>query len=195
MTRFVDLLWPEYVIDHDLDSTTHTRSNSELCKSIIIYFWSIQFMAVIQMEEFTRECLEVDKDVNGERSEGRSLFVGTSMEQIYERAARLVKRTLDVEGAVVMDVSHVDVLETITAESTTSISIHNDDPEVGTVNRMLNADEVGKLQEFFAKNNQGKICEGVLPSGLRPFLPLKIQSALGTSAGVLGVNLSLFDWL
>ena len=57
------------------------------------------------MEEFTRECLEVDKDVNGERSEGRSLFVGTSMEQVYERAARLVKRTLDVEGAIVMDVA------------------------------------------------------------------------------------------
>lgn len=131
------------------------------------------------MEEFTRECLEVDKDVNGERSEGRSLFVGTSMEQIYERAARLVKRTLDVEGAIVMDVSHVDVLENAIAESTTSLSIHSDGLDVGTVNRTLNGDEYYKLQEFFAKSPEGKICEGVLPAGLRPFLPSRIQYALG----------------
>lgn len=131
------------------------------------------------MEEFTRECLEVDKDVNGERSESRSLFVGTSMEQIYERAARLVKRTLDVEGAIVMDVSHVDVVETVNAESTTSISTHSDDPQIGTTNRTLNADEYTKLQEFFGKTPEGKICEGVLPAGLRPFLPSRIQCALG----------------
>ena len=131
------------------------------------------------MEEFTRECLEVDKDVNGERSEGQSLFVGTSMEQIYERAAKLVRRTLDVEGAVVMDVSHVDVLEAVTAESTTSISVHSDDPQVGTVNRTLVADEFLKLQDFFSKHEDGKICEGVLPAGLRPFLPVRIQYALG----------------
>ena len=135
----------------------------------------------MQMEEFTRECLEVDKDVNGERSEGRGLFVGTSMELIYERAARLVKRTLDVEGAVVMDVSHVDVLETVAAESTTSISVHNADPQVGTVNHILNADEFAKLQEFFSRCPDGRICEGVLPAGLRPFLPLRLQYALGTS--------------
>ncbi|EKM58067.1 uncharacterized protein PHACADRAFT_159124 [Phanerochaete carnosa HHB-10118-sp] len=131
------------------------------------------------MEEFTRECLEVDKDVSGERSEGRSLFVGTSMEQVYERAARLVKRTLDVEGAIVMDVSHVDVLETVNAESTTSISIHSDDLQSGTTNRVLIADEYAKLQDFFAKAPDGKICEGILPSGLRPFLPPRIQYALG----------------
>lgn len=132
------------------------------------------------MEQFTRECLEVDKDVSGEGSQAHSLFVGTSMEQVYERAARLVKRTLDVEGAVVMDVSHVDVLETISAESSTSITIHNDDPQLGTVPRTLNAEEYSKLQEFFSKYPDGKICEGVPPAGLRPFLPSRIQYALGT---------------
>ena len=131
------------------------------------------------MEEFTRECLEVDKEINGDDTQGQGLFVGTSMEQIYERSARLVKRTLDVEGAVVMDVSHVDVLETVGAESSTSITIHKDDPEIGTVSRMLNAEEYMKLQDFFAKHPDGKICEGVLPSGLRPFLPTRVQYALG----------------
>ena len=101
------------------------------------------------------------------------------MEQIYERAARLVKRTLDVQGAVVMDVSHVDVVENISAESSTSITIHSHDPQVGTSHKMLNADEFAKLQDFFSKHPEGKMCEGVLPAGLRPFLPPQIEYALG----------------
>ncbi|KAI0346588.1 hypothetical protein BDW22DRAFT_1323176 [Trametopsis cervina] len=130
------------------------------------------------MEQFTRECLEVDKDVSGDKKEGQGLFAGTSMEKIYERAAKLVKRTLDVEGAIVMDVSHVDVVENMSAECSTSITIHSDNPQIGTVNRLLNADEFAKLQEFFNKSPDGKICEGVLPAGLRPFLPTQIQYAL-----------------
>ena len=57
------------------------------------------------MEQFTRECLEIDKD--SDNGGGQSLALATSMDQIYERAANLIKRTLDVEGSVVMDVSHV----------------------------------------------------------------------------------------
>lgn len=132
------------------------------------------------MEQFTRECLEVDKDSKGEKSHG--LFVGTSMEQIYERAARLVHRTLDLEGAVVMDVSHVDVLETFGAESSTSISIHHADPQLGTITRSLCQDEHAKLHEFFARHPDGKISEGVVPVGLRPFLPSRIQYALSKCA-------------
>ncbi len=133
------------------------------------------------MEQFTRDCLEVDKEVDGNPDRAHGLFVGTSMEQVYERAAKLVTRTLDVEGAVVMDVSHVDVLETIGAESSTSITIHSDDPKVGSEGRMLNAEEYSRLQEFFSRYPDGKICEGVLPAGLRPFLPARIQYALGQS--------------
>jgi hypothetical protein len=180
-------LWRDKVshkISHRRNTECSYRSNYGYATESNIRYESLynvpnQMLTFRQMEEFTRECLEVDKDVNGERSEGRGLFVGTSMEQVYERAARLVKRTLDVEGAIVMDVSHVDVLETVVAESSTSISIHSDDPQHGTVNHVLNADEYSKLQEFFAKSPDGKICEGVLPAGLRPFLPSSIQYALG----------------
>ncbi|KAI0701324.1 hypothetical protein BC835DRAFT_1264982 [Cytidiella melzeri] len=132
------------------------------------------------MEQFTRECLEVDKDAGGETAQGQGPFASDSrsMEQIYERAAKLVKRTLDVEGAIVMDVSHVDVVENASAECSTSITIHRDDSPTGTVNRLLNADEFAKLQDFFNKSPDGKICEGILPAGLRPFLPTQIQYAL-----------------
>jgi len=129
------------------------------------------------MEEFTRDCLEVDKEVGpGEKAQG--LFVGTSMEQVYERAARLVKRTLDVEGAIVLDVSHVDVLDSTGAESAISITLHDADAHEGTTTKALSREEHARLAEFFIKNPDGKICEGIVPATLRPFLPTRIQYAL-----------------
>lgn len=130
------------------------------------------------MEQFTRECLEVDKEADGDKA----LFVSTSMEQVYERAARLVKRTLDVEGAIVLDVSHIDVLETISSESCMSITLHDADRQAGTTSKLLSKEEYTRLQEFFVKNPDGKICEGIVPAVLRPFLPTRIQYALGKSS-------------
>ncbi|PCH42325.1 histidine kinase, partial [Wolfiporia cocos MD-104 SS10] len=129
------------------------------------------------MEQFTRECLDLDKEAEVDKG----LFIGTSMEQVYERAARLVKRTLDIEGAMVLDVSHVDVLETVGAESTMSITLHSADRQAGTAtsSKLLSRDEYDRLAEFFARNPEGKICEGVVPTALRPFLPARIQYALG----------------
>ena len=129
------------------------------------------------MESFTRECLEVDKQANDEQPEAR-LPASTSMEQIYVRAAKLVKRTLDVEGAIVMDVSHVDVLETISAESTTSLTLHDADGGSGTQSRCLGKEEYRRLAEFFEKYPEGKVCEGIVHPSLRPFLPAQIQYVL-----------------
>ena len=79
-----------------------------------------------------------------------------------------------------MDVSHVDVLDTVGAESSTSITFHQADPQVGTITKALCQDEYTRLQEFFAKYPEGKISESVVPVGLRPFLPSRIQYALST---------------
>ncbi|RPD61183.1 hypothetical protein L226DRAFT_462336 [Lentinus tigrinus ALCF2SS1-7] len=128
------------------------------------------------MESFTRECLEIDKQADDEK-EAR-MPASTSMEQIYVRAAKLVKRTLDVEGAIVMDVSHVDVLETISAESTTSLTIHDADGGSGTQSRRLCKEEYRRLAEFFEKYPEGKVCEGIVHPSLRPFLPTQIQYVL-----------------
>ncbi|KAI0649336.1 hypothetical protein C8Q79DRAFT_903287 [Trametes meyenii] len=129
------------------------------------------------MEQFTRDCLEVDKQADEEKPETR-LVGSTSMEQIYVRAARLVKRTLDVEDAIVMDVSHVDVLETIGAESSTSLTLHHADPGLESSSRSLQSEEYRKLSEFFEKHPEGKICEGVVPPSLKPLLPSRIQYVL-----------------
>jgi len=131
------------------------------------------------MEQFTRDCLDLDKEVESEKG----VFVGTSMEQVYLRAARLVKRTLDVEGAVVLDVTHVDVVETVGAESAMAVTVHNADRIAGsaTASKSLSKEEYSRLQEFFTKNPDGKVCEGIVPTTLRPFLPQRIQYALGMS--------------
>ncbi|KAG1763527.1 hypothetical protein EDD22DRAFT_969361 [Suillus occidentalis] len=50
-------------------------------------------------------------------------YANASMDRVYDRAARLVKRTLDVEEVVVMDVSHCEVLETLSAEAMISVVV------------------------------------------------------------------------
>ncbi|KAI0710119.1 hypothetical protein C8Q76DRAFT_625042 [Earliella scabrosa] len=131
------------------------------------------------MEQFTRECLEVDKQANDEKPEARVPGPGsTPMEQIYVRAAKLVKRTLDVEGAIVMDVSHVDVLETVGAESSTSLTLHDADGGSDSQTRSMCKEEYRKLAEFFEKYPEGKVCEGIVHPSLRPFLPARIQYVL-----------------
>ena len=128
------------------------------------------------MEQFTRECLEIDKD-SGENG-GQNLSLATPMDQIYERAAKLIKRTLDIEGSVVMDVSHVQVLENVSSESTVAVVLHDADPDVGTTTKALSREEFAKLTEFFAKHPDGKVSEGVVPGPFRPFLPTQCQYAL-----------------
>lgn len=172
-----------------LDPTAHSRSHPELRKQITLTW--VQPSDLLQMEQFTRDCLEIDREANGDKTHGLSM--STSMDQIYERAAKLVKRTLDVEGAIVMDVSHCQVLETMSAESTVSVIVHNADAGVGSKTRQLTSDEYTKLTEFFAKYPDGRISEGIVPASCRPFLPTHCQYAL--SEYILMIpEVCIVDW-
>ncbi|KAJ2968558.1 hypothetical protein NUW54_g13181 [Trametes sanguinea] len=118
------------------------------------------------MEQFTRECLEVDKQADEEKPETR-LVGSTSMEQIYVRAARLVKRTLDVEDAIIMDVSHVDVLETVGAESSTSLTLHHADPSLRVDEPQLAVGRVPEADRVLRAPSGGEgSMRGVVPPGL-----------------------------
>jgi hypothetical protein len=59
------------------------------------------------MERFTRECLELD--IMSESTENAA----ARMEKVYERASRLIRKTLDVDGAVILDLSQFESIETI----------------------------------------------------------------------------------
>ncbi|CAE6416351.1 unnamed protein product [Rhizoctonia solani] len=69
------------------------------------------------MEKFTRECLELEE--SGSQS-------GTSMEKVYDRAAKLVKRALDLEGAMVLDIANLECVESINDDGTKSYSYRGD---------------------------------------------------------------------
>jgi hypothetical protein len=131
------------------------------------------------MEQFSRECLEIDEEHQGQNKDGRSsLFAGPSMDRVYDSAAKLVKRTLDVEGVIVMDISHSEVLETMSAEGTVSVTMHHGDPGKEMTRRQLSTEEYKRLNHFFDKYPDGKISEGIIPHSFRPFLPTRIQYAL-----------------
>ncbi|KAI5117962.1 hypothetical protein M0805_001623 [Coniferiporia weirii] len=148
------------------------------------------------MEQFTRECLEIDNEAEavGAGAHAQSLLKTSSMDRVYERAARLVKRTLDVEGAVVMDVSHFDVLETTKAEGALSIVCHHSEcapisGDNGTsephgtstptpTTHSVPPDEYPLLMEFFLKYPEGRVAEGIVPRCFRAILPTRIQHAL-----------------
>ncbi|KAF9532582.1 hypothetical protein CPB83DRAFT_880691 [Crepidotus variabilis] len=130
----------------------------------------------LSMEQFSRECLEIDTDPNGQ--DRPDVHLGTSMERVYDRAAKLVQRTLDVEGVVVMDVSHCEVLESITTDSTVSITMHHGDQGKELTRRQLSMDECHNLLAFFQKYPDGRISEGIIPHSFKPFLPTHVQYAL-----------------
>ncbi|KAK7044175.1 hypothetical protein VNI00_007895 [Paramarasmius palmivorus] len=153
------------------------------------------------MEQFSRECLEIDmeQEAQAEQSPSQSgtspgsevtaghntanqaggLLMPSSMDRVYDRAAKLVQRTLDVEGVIVMDVSHCEVLESMSAEGSVSVVMHHGDPDVlQTTTKSLTAEEYSKLHAFFSKYPDGKISEGFVPPSFRQFLPTRIQYAL-----------------
>lgn len=132
------------------------------------------------MEQFSRECLEIETKA-GDQEHHEDFIVGASMERVYDRAAKLVKRTLDVEGVIVMDISHCEVIETMGAEGTVSVVIHHGDPRTDMKSRTLSQEEYSKLVTFFSAYPDGKISEGIVPTCLRPFLPTHIQYALSQS--------------
>ncbi|SRR6266576_1420580 len=131
------------------------------------------------MEQFSRECLEIDAERHGPSKEPRQDFIaGASMDRVYDNAAKLVKRTLDVEGVIIMDISHSEVLESISAEGTVSVTMHHGDSGKEMTKRQLLTEEYKQLDDFFSKHPEGKVSEGIVPQSFRPFLPTHIQYAL-----------------
>lgn len=133
------------------------------------------------MEEFTRECLEIDSDIQkhcGGKDSSEHVMTTTSMDRIYDRAAKLVQRTLDVEGVIVMDVAYCEVLETMGAEGNVSVALHYGAPGAEMQKRQLSKEDYHSLHQFFAKHPEGKISEGILPHCFRPYMPTHIRYAL-----------------
>lgn len=160
------------------------------------------------MEQFSRECLEIDNETSGQankderetkkdqsrnKTESHEIDVlpqgfdppdligsSSSMDIVYDRAAKLVQRTLDVDGVIVIDVSHCEVLESMSSEATVAVVLHHGDTDLPTSTHTLTVEEYARLNEFFARYPEGKVSEGIVPPPFRLFLPqAHIQYALG----------------
>jgi hypothetical protein len=128
-----------------------------------------------QMEQFTRECLEIDSETGPDTTASRRIQNTLSMDRVYQRAAKLVKKTLDVEGALVMDMSHGEVLETVGAEANMSLIVHSAED---TTTYPVQGDVCIRIWEMFLKYPDGRIFEALVPVPLRPFVPNGTQYAL-----------------
>jgi len=128
------------------------------------------------MEQFSRECLENDNEVHTHGQQ--DLMLGSSMDRVYDRAAKLVQRTLDVEGVIVMDVSHCDVLESMSAEGSVSVILHHGEPDMPSEKKDISTEAFHQFDRLFKRHPDGKIWEGILPQTFRPYMPTHIRYAL-----------------
>ncbi|KAJ7220088.1 hypothetical protein GGX14DRAFT_354775, partial [Mycena pura] len=171
----------------------------------------IQNSASSDMEQFSRECLEIDNETTGQASKDERknerennkeqsrdkteshksdllphgsdppdlIGSSSSMDIVYDRAAKLVQRTLDVDGVIVIDVSHCEVLESMSSEATVAVVLHHGDADLPTSTHTLTVEEYARLNEFFARYPEGRVSEGIVPPPFRLFLPqAHIQYAL-----------------
>lgn len=60
------------------------------------------------MEQFTRDCLETDVSEDPKEA-------AFDMANVYQKAASLVRKTLDVSGCVIMDLSHFEAVDSVDA--------------------------------------------------------------------------------
>lgn len=128
------------------------------------------------MEQFTRECLEID--TQAQKGDPRSLLSSTSMEKIYDRAVKLVKRTLDVEGAVLIDVSTFEEFDTYNSEASPSVLLYHSDPKQSPQTKPLTPAGFAQMSQFFRDFPDGKVSEAVLPACIRGIMPGNIHYAL-----------------
>ena len=127
------------------------------------------------MEQFTRECLEIDSETGPDPPASQRIQNSFSMDRVYQRAAKLVKKTLDVEGALVMDMSHGEVLETVGEEASISLIVHGAED---TTTHQVQGDACVRIWDMFLKYPDGRIFEALVPAPLRPFVPNGTQYAL-----------------
>ncbi|TRM64846.1 hypothetical protein BD626DRAFT_235977 [Schizophyllum amplum] len=133
------------------------------------------------MADFSRECLELNYEV-GSHAAPTS---GVSMEVVYDRAAKLVKQTLDVDDCKVLDFSHGDVLDTMGdephAESSSVSIITYQGTGVPTTSKPLTPEQLRLINSYFEKHSKGRVIEpmeSILRTTFTEILPTDIQYAL-----------------
>lgn len=152
------------------------------------------------MENFTRECLELDINTEPNKPEK-----AVKMEQVYARAAQLVHTTLDLDGCVILDISQFEQCfmerdgEKRMAYRADQYIFETDDgilehvEPFGPANpflvlasstapvqtRPLTPREHEAFSDFLTLHREGRIYEDMAPSWLRHLFPSSIRYSMG----------------
>ncbi|KAK8864479.1 hypothetical protein IAR55_001729 [Kwoniella newhampshirensis] len=144
------------------------------------------------MEKFTRECLEMDANSSVSNAEAAA-----RMDQVYTRAASLVRSTLDLDGCFILDIGQIEMTQVETPQGRQTV--YRADPygqdqaspvlersdSFGPVpafpvlaatpatvsSRALNGYEHEKFAEFLRDHRDGRIFEMVAPLWIRYMFP------------------------
>jgi hypothetical protein len=129
------------------------------------------------LEQFTRDCLETD---SGEKP-GINLEEN-SMDRVYEKAVSLAKRTLSVDGAVVVDISSFHTAEkTHRKDSMTATVYYSEDLDRRNARPQVSLSEgdYDIVVNFFQRFPDGHIYHDRFPLPfMQHVLPQRVQYAL-----------------
>jgi hypothetical protein len=130
------------------------------------------------MESFARETLQNEADVKNTSP----LFFQGTMDHIYNRAVELVKKTLDVEGACIMDVSRSGLHDVSTnSEGRIGINMYSAGERVFSGAHAMSDEEYEAIVEFFSRHRDGYATESHIPTCFRTLLSGDVVNILGES--------------
>ncbi|EJT50048.1 two-component sensor molecule [Trichosporon asahii var. asahii CBS 2479] len=149
------------------------------------------------MEKFARDCLTIDEKLN------TSALTSTSrMTEVYSRAAKLISKTLDLDGCSILDISQFERLQSTDALgnqhtvyhanpfSGSSASGYEMAESFGAVTafpilastgpdeprtRPLTAEEHQRMSKFLGENRDGRIYENIVPTWIRYVFPPSLK--------------------
>lgn len=151
------------------------------------------------MEKFTRECLEIDDKFVGANFEAAS-----RMDQVYSRAAKLVRTTLELDGCTILDISQLERITVSSGDRKKFIyranpyapgadaAVLEQADTFGPISafpvlastpstpptRPLTAFEHERLSDFLCNNRDGKIFENVVPTWIRYMFSSALKYAM-----------------
>ncbi|EJD49061.1 hypothetical protein AURDEDRAFT_112771 [Auricularia subglabra TFB-10046 SS5] len=133
------------------------------------------------MEQMTRECLETP----GQPQEDDAKVTGTErkMAMIFDYSAKLIKRTLEVEGVMVLDVVNADIeymkppQEAGPVNSLSLIS-YSAELNVPADTKNVSIEDYAKIREYLLKHAHGRMVDDRVPAVLRGLIPSDIKYGL-----------------
>lgn len=149
------------------------------------------------MEKFARDCLTIDEKLNAS-----ALTTTSRMTEVYSRAAKLISKTLDLDGCSILDISQFERLQSTDANgnqrtvyhanpfSGSSASGYEMAESFGAVTafpilastgpdeprtRPLTAEEHQRMSKFLEENRDGRIYENIVPTWIRYVFPPSLK--------------------